>query len=71
MAVNSSDEEEEFDMEDAPKVVRKKPAPDSDGAAASKNPDSQKTPEHSEQSATAGESKQADDVRLKQSKNCG
>lgn len=52
MCVNSSDEEEEFDLDDAPKVVRKKPTSDADGSAASKTACSQKTAE------PAGESKQ-------------
>lgn len=52
MAVNSSDEEEEFDLDDAPKIVRKKTATEADGA--SKNPEAQKTAESSEQSAAAG-----------------
>ena len=49
MSVNSSDEEEEFDMEDAPKVVRKKPAVETEGSATAKQDDAK----HSEK---AGES---------------
>ncbi|KAL8433288.1 hypothetical protein ACSSS7_003972 [Eimeria intestinalis] len=63
MCVNSSDEEEEFDMDDVPKQVRKKPAQNADGAASSKMPE-QKPAEPTNQQTPADEAKQNDDVSM-------
>ncbi|KAL8450200.1 hypothetical protein Emag_003354 [Eimeria magna] len=65
MCVNSSDEEEEFDMDDVPKQVRKKPALNADGAATSKLPESQKNGEPGTQKTPADEAKQNDDAAPK------
>lgn len=59
VCVNSSDEEEEFDPEDIPKVTRKKPPADAEGTATSKHADSQKT-ESNEQASSAAEPKHTD-----------
>ncbi|KAL8426439.1 hypothetical protein Efla_005493 [Eimeria flavescens] len=63
VCVNSSDEEEEFDMEDAPKLVRKKPAAGPDGTSNTKSSDHQKATESVQRNA-ADDAKQSDAVRL-------
>lgn len=63
VCVNSSDEEEEFDPEDIPKVTRKKPPADAEETATVKHADSQKT-ESNEQASSAAEPKHTNNVRL-------
>lgn len=52
MCVNSSDEEEEFDLDEAPKVVRKKVATENDGAATAEQADSNTAGESGERPTT-------------------
>ncbi|CDJ40743.1 DnaJ domain-containing protein, putative [Eimeria tenella] len=52
MCVNSSDEEEEFDLDEAPKVVRKKVATENDGVATAEQADSNKAGESGERPTT-------------------
>ncbi|XP_026193906.1 dnaJ protein ERDJ2A [Cyclospora cayetanensis] len=64
VCINSSDEEEEIDMDEAPKVVRKKPTPDADGQASSKEPASEKPGQGSEQAAPTADLQQSQEVRM-------
>ncbi|CDJ50550.1 DnaJ domain-containing protein, putative [Eimeria brunetti] len=62
VCVNSSDEEEEFDMEEAPKVVRKKPAAETEGNAAAKQEDAKEAEKSDQPEASATEPKKDDGV---------
>ncbi|CDI75535.1 DnaJ domain-containing protein, putative [Eimeria praecox] len=62
MCVNSSDEEEEFDMEEAPKVVRKKQAAETDGAAGTKQEDAKEAGNSAESATAATETNKNDGV---------
>lgn len=60
ICVNSSDEEEEFDLDEAPKVVRKKPAAEAEATAAAKQDDAKETEKSTEPAASAAEPKKND-----------
>ncbi|CDJ30631.1 DnaJ domain-containing protein, putative [Eimeria mitis] len=62
VCVNSSDEEEEFDLDEAPKVVRKKASIDTDGTAATKQEDAKEAETSAEAPASATEPKKNDGV---------